>query len=360
MACPLISWTTDISVLPPASLRLQIDTDALAGNWRALNALSGQAAAGAAVKADAYGLGSERVCETLLVAGCRDFFVAHWSEVPAVLRHVPAEAIAVLHGPNNAEEVRFARETGVRPVLNSLHQIGLWRQGGGGACHVMADTGMNRLGLEPTDLSSELLSGLQIDMCMSHLASADEDTRQNDDQLAAFAQLRSVIAARRYSLANSAGIALGSAFHADVTRPGIALYGGIARAELAGHIKQVARPEAAVLQIRTLQAGDKVGYNALFEADREMRVGTLAIGYADGFLRCWTGRGCFHWKGRRAPAVGRISMDLTIVDLSELPDCREGDWLTADYDLPSSARSTGLSQYELLTLLGRRFARHGT
>ena len=346
-------------MLPPAALRLQIDTEALSGNWRALNALSGQAVAGAAVKADAYGLGSERVAATLLAAGCKDFFVAHWSEVPAVLRHVPPEAIAVLHGPNSAEDVRFALETGVRPVLNSLHQIGLWRQGGGGLCHVMVDSGMNRLGLEKTDLSSELLSDLQIDICMSHLASADEDTRQNEEQLAAFAQLRSAIAARRYSLANSAGIALGSAFHADLTRPGIALYGGIARSELAGHVKQVARPEAAVLQVRTLQAGDKVGYNALFQADRQMRVGTLAIGYADGFLRCWTGHGCFRWQGRSAPTLGRISMDLTIVDLSDLPDCREGDWLTAEYDLPSSARSTGLSQYELLTLLGRRFARPG-
>lgn len=347
-------------MLPPAALRLQIDTEALAGNWRALNALSGLAVAGAAVKADAYGLGSERVAATLLAAGCKDFFVAHWSEVPAVLRQVPPEAIAVLHGPNSAEDVRFALETGVRPVLNSLRQIGLWRQGGGGLCHVMVDSGMNRLGLETTDLSSELLSDMQIDICMSHLASADEDTRQNEEQLAAFAQLRSAIAARRYSLANSAGIALGSAFHADLTRPGIALYGGIARSELAGRVKQVARPEAAVLQVRTLQAGDKVGYNALFQADRQMRVGTLAIGYADGFLRCWTGHGCFHWQGRRAPTLGRISMDLTIVDLSELPDCREGDWLSAEYDLPSSARSTGLSQYELLTLLGRRFARPGT
>lgn len=309
------------------------------------------------MKADAYGLGAERATRILQAAGCQDFFVAHWCEVPALLTHVPPHAIAVLHGPVTAEDVAFARQTGVRPVLNSLHQVGLWLEGGGGTCHVMADTGINRLGLERQDLGSDLLSSLDIDLCLSHLASADEDTPQNEEQLEAFSQLRRSVNARRYSLANSAGIALGGAYHADLTRPGIALYGGIIRDELAGRIRQVARPEAAVLQVRTLQPGDRVGYNGLFTADRTMRVGVLAIGYADGFLRCWTGKGRFRFGDRSVPTLGRISMDLTIVDLTEVPDCREGDWVSAQYDLPASAAATGLSQYELLTLLGRRFSR---
>lgn len=293
----------------------------------------------------------------LSAAGCRDFFVAHWSEVPEILELVPPEQIAVLHGPASAAEADFARATGVRPVLNSLHQVRVWQESGGGACHLMVDTGMNRLGLSLADLSDPALASLDVDICMSHLASADEDVAQNEDQRRRFEAVRAQVPARRYSLANSAGIALGEAYHADLTRPGIALYGGVARSELAGKIAQVVRPEAAVLQVRELQPGDKVGYNALFTASSSIRAGVLAIGYADGYLRCWSGIGGFHWQGRRARVLGRVSMDLTIVDLSDMPDCKEGDWLTADYDLPTAAAQSGLSQYELLTLMGKRFSR---
>ncbi|WP_292628829.1 alanine racemase [Novosphingobium sp. 28-62-57] len=348
--------TTEIKA-PPATLRLSLDSAALAANWRALDALSGTAAAGAAVKANAYGLGAARVVPLLAAAGCRDFFVAHWSEVPALLPHVPAERIAVLHGPVNRDEADFARSTGTRPVLNSLSQIQLWAQSGGGPCHLMVDTGMNRLGLELCHLADPAIAALDIDICMSHLASADEDVAQNEAQRLRFADVRAAIAARRYSFANSAGIALGAAFHADLTRPGIALYGGIVRPELAGVIQPVARPEAMVLQVRQLQPSDKVGYNALFTATAPMRVGVLSLGYADGYLRCWTGKGRFSWQGRSIPTLGRVSMDLTIVDLSDCPDCAEGDWLAADYDLPLAAQQTGLSQYELLTLMGQRFSR---
>ncbi len=353
--------TTDIiappTTPPPATLRLSLDAAALAANWRALDALSGMAAAGAAVKANAYGLGAARVVPLLVAAGCRDFFVAHWSEVPALLPHVPADRIAVLHGPVNHDEADFARSTGARPVLNSLSQVRLWTESGGGPCHLMVDTGMNRLGLELSQLANPAISALDIDICMSHLASADEDVPQNEAQRLRFADVRGAISARRYSLANSAGIALGAAWHADLTRPGIALYGGIARPELAEHILPVANPEAVVLQIRQLQPGDKVGYNALFTAPAPMRAGVLSLGYADGYLRCWTGKGHFSWQGHSIPVLGRVSMDLTIVDLTDCPDCAEGDWLAADYDLPLAAQQSGLSQYELLTLMGQRFSR---
>jgi len=221
----------------------------------------------------------------------------------------------------------------------------------------MVDTGMNRLGVPPDCLGDPAIGALQIDLCMSHLASADEDVPQNESQLRLFDAVRRSIPARRYSLANSAGIALGEAYHADLTRPGLALYGGIARSELVPHIRPVVRPEAALLQTRTLQAGDRVGYNALFTADRAMRIGIISLGYADGYLRCWSGIGMFHWQGRKAQVLGRVSMDLTIVDLAEMPDCHEGEWLTADYRLPDAAAQSGLSQYELLTLMGKRFSR---
>src|SRR5688572_24573293 len=135
--------------LPPPTLRLRLDGEALAANWRTLDQLSGQASAGAAVKADGYGLGVDNVLPVLREAGAADFFVAHWSEVPAVLRHVEPARVAVLHGPLRSEDAAFARATGVRPVINSLHQARLWSDAGGGPCDLMVDTGINRLGLPP-------------------------------------------------------------------------------------------------------------------------------------------------------------------------------------------------------------------
>lgn len=334
-----------------------MDEEALAANWRILDAMSGTASAGAAVKANAYGVGAARAVRVLAQAGCRDFFVAHWAEAMDLLPHVPAENIAVLNGPLTAHDVAFARQTGVIPVLNSLWQVRLWQTGGGGPCHLMVDTGMNRLGIAMNDLGDAAIAALEIDICLSHLASADEDVPQNERQRLQFADVRRKVAARRYSLANSAGVALGTGYHADLTRPGLALYGGIPRRELAGRIAPVAFPEAAVVQVRTLAAGDLVGYNATYCADRKMRAGILAIGYADGYLRCWSGKGQFEWHGREVSVLGRVSMDLTIVDLSDVPDCREGDWLGAVYDLPLAAQTSGLSQYELLTLMGQRFLR---
>src|SRR5690606_12843639 len=172
-----------------------------------------------------------------------------------------------------------------------------------------------------------------------------------------FEQLAREIPARRRSLANSAGIALGQAFAFDLTRPGLALYGGIPRPEFAGEIRQVAHPQAAVLQLRDLSPGDSVGYNATFTADRRMRTATVSLGYADGFLRCWSGRGALRHGGAVLPLLGRVSMDMVVVDCTAVPELREGDWLDLPYHLPDSAARCDLSQYELLTLLGRRFRR---
>lgn len=343
--------------LPPATLRLSIDREALAANWRALDRLSGQAAAGAAVKADAYGLGVAVAAPVLRDAGCRDFFVAHWQEVPPLLEHVPASSVAVLHGPVTAADATFAKASGVRPVINSLHQARLWLEAGGGVCDVMVDTGINRIGLGLADLADPVLGQLQIDVLHSHLASADEDSALNAAQQNRWNAARGMVQHNRASLANSAGIALGAAYHGDLTRPGLALYGGVPCAALASEIRQVAAPEAALVQVRQIAAGESVGYNATFVAQQAMRIGVVSLGYADGYLRAWSGKGMLRSMGRAVPVLGRVSMDMTVVDLTAAPDLREGDWLTADYSLPEAAAATGLSQYELLTVLGLRFAR---
>lgn len=342
---------------PPPTLRLTVDREALADNWRTLDQMSGRARAGAAVKADGYGLGAKLVAETLWEAGCRDFFVAHWSEVADLLGVVPAESIAVLHGPINAAEAAYGLAVGARPIINSLHQARLWNAAGGGACHLMIDTGMNRLGLPLAELGAPEIGKLDIHVLMSHLYSADEDSESNLRQRLAFDKARTQIAHREASLANSAAIALGEGYHYDLTRPGLSLYGGIPRRELAGEIRQVVRIEAAIMQTRELEAGETVGYNATFTAPHAMRIGTVALGYADGYLRSWSGKGAMQGGDARLPVLGRVSMDMTAIDLTGAAQLAEGDWVRAEYDLPAAARVSGLSQYELLTALGSRFRR---
>ena len=340
---------------PPRTLRLRFDREALAANWRALDRLSGAAAAGAAVKAGGYGLGVDRVVPTLRDAGCTTFFVAHWSEVEPVLRHVPPQQVAVLHGPLCAQDAAFARATGVRPVINSLHQARVWLAGGGGACDLMLDTGINRLGLPPGEIGDAMVSRLEVETLMSHLASADEDSAQNEAQRGLFDELAGHVPHKRRSLSNSAGIGLGADYAYDLTRPGLSLYGGVPRPELAAHIRQVADPQAAVIQLRDLSPGDSVGYGATWTAERPTRAATVSLGYADGFLRCWAGKGELLWGEAALPLLGRVSMDMVVVDCTGAPELREGDWLDIPFELPAAAQRCGLSQYELLTTLGDRF-----
>jgi alanine racemase len=341
-------------IAPPSPLRLTVDTAALAANWRALDALSGAARAGAAVKADCYGLGVETCVPVLRDAGCETFFVAHWSEVAAVAHHAPAAQIAVLHGPVTDADCAYARAVGAVPVINSLEQAARWTASGGGACHLMIDTGINRLGIAPHEAGDPAIAALDIDIVMSHLASADEDSGMNARQLAAFRDVAARIPHRRASLANSAGIALGADYAFALTRPGLALYGGVPRSELAGAIRPVARVEAAILQCRNVAAGESVGYNATFTASAAMRIGTVSIGYADGFLR-QRGPGNALWHGdARLPILGKVSMDMVVVDLAAAPGLAAGDWLEVPWDINDAAQQNTLSAYELLTLVGAR------
>ncbi len=332
---------------PP--LRLRLDGDALAANWRWLAKRSGPAACGAAVKADGYGLGARAVVDRLARAGCRDFFVATYAEAAELGELPQGVSLSVLHGPR-AEDMAAAVASRARPVINSLEQAVRWRQTGR-SCDAMVDTGINRLGLRADRLDA--LDGLVIETLMSHLACADEDSAMNARQRDAFRSLATP--ARRRSLANSAGICLGGDYAFDLTRPGLALYGGVPRAEAAGHIAQVAWPEAQIVQRRRVPAGESIGYGATWTAVADTEVAILNIGYADGYLRAFAGAG--RAGGGRLPLLGRVSMDLVAVGVSAEPDLCEGDWVGLDYALPAAAIASGLSQYELLTGLGGRFAR---
>jgi len=337
------------------ALRLRLDSAALVANWRRLQRCAG-VAAGAAVKADGYGLGAREVVARLGAAGCRDFFVSTWAEAEALGPIPDGARLSVLHGVG-AADVATALSSAARPVLNTPAQVARWKESAPQrACDVMVDTGMNRLGLRAEEI--DILDGLQIETLMSHLACADEDHAMNAVQRDRFAAVAATVPAKRYSLANSAGICLGGDYAFDLVRPGLALYGGIPRDEAAGHIAQVVFPEAEVIQRRTVRTGETIGYGASWAAWRDTEAAIVNIGYADGYLRCFAATGsALSAEGASLPLIGRVSMDLIALDVSAAPGLSEGDWVNLDYDLPTASAATGLSQYELLTGLSERFER---
>jgi alanine racemase len=335
-------------------LRLTINLSAIQANWRWLQERAG-VPAGAAVKADGYGLGAREVTGALLEAGCRTFFVSTWAEADALGPLPDGAELLVLHGvgPNDIEAALAAA---ARPMLNSIEQVRRWKEiSPGGACDVMVDTGMNRLGLRPTEIDA--LDGLAIDTLHSHLACADDDHPLNAMQLERFRAVTSVVSAKRYSLANSAGICLGRDYSFDLVRPGLSLYGGVPREEAEGNIRQVARIEAEIIQRRTIPAGETCGYGATFTAKEDTETAILNIGYADGYLRGFSSHGSAFAGEYALPVLGRVSMDLVAVGCDAAPDLKDGDRVELDYDLPTASKQSGLSQYELLTTLGSRFER---
>ncbi|GAA4716107.1 alanine racemase [Sphingomonas lutea] len=336
------------------NLRLTVDRSALTANYRWLAERAG-VPAGAAIKANGYGLGAREAAQTLYKAGCRDFFVSTWAEAEALGPFPIGSSLVVLHGVG-PKDMKAALASTARPVLNTAEQVARWKDSARDRpCDVMVDTGMNRLGLRPDELAS--LDGLTIETLHSHLACGDEDHAMNRAQLDRFRGIAAEVPAKRYSLANSAGICLGRDFSFDLVRPGLALYGGVPREEAEGNIRSVIRVDAEIVQRRTIRAGESCGYGATFVAPADTEAAIVNIGYADGYLRGFSSRGSAFAKEFALPVIGRVSMDLIAVDCDAVPSLKEGDWLEIDYDLPSASRQSGLSQYELLTALGARFER---
>ena len=335
-------------------LRLTVDRTAIQANWRWLADRAG-VRAGAAIKANGYGLGARETAEALIEAGCRDFFVSTWAEAEALGSLAQSASLVVLHGVG-PDDIESAQRLPARPCLNSIGQVGRWKQiAPDRPCDVMIDTGINRLGLRPTEIAA--LEGLVIDTLHSHLACGDEDSALNDMQLERFRAIAAALPARRYSFANSAGICLGRDYSFDLVRPGLSLYGGVAREEAEGHIRQVARIEAQIVQRRTVPQGESCGYGATFVAREDTEAAILNIGYADGYVRGFSSHGSAFSGEYALPVLGRVSMDLIAVGVDAAPGLKEGDWVEIDYDLPSASKQSGLSQYELLTTLGSRFER---
>lgn len=339
---------------PPPQARLLLDAAALIANWQDFAGAVGGAACGAAIKADGYGLGARDVLLRLVAVGCRHFFVAHWQEVPALLPLPDGVTISVLHGVSPAE-MPAAMALPARPVLVTPAQVALWRQTGR-PCEAMVDSGMNRLGLAPAE-TADVLADMAVAVLHSHLACADNPAHPlNEAQRACFAEVTARVPAGAYALANSAGISLGSAYHLDLVRPGIGLFGGGLMPD--GRVSRpVARIAARIIQLRDVPAGGTVGYAAAFTATRQTRIATVALGYADGYARGLSGAGWAEVAGVRCPAAGRISMDLAAFDVTDAPPLAEGDWLDIPFDPETMASLAGRTSYELLVALGQRFER---
>lgn len=333
---------------------LQIDIAAIVANHAALAALAPGARAAAVVKADAYGLGADRVAPALYAAGVRDFFVALAHEGRAIRPLLPRDArINVLSGHMEGADL-----TGLTPVLNSPAQFFRDRSmRPGQPFAIQLDTGMNRLGMEAVEwgaIRDEALAAGPA-FIMSHLACADEpDHPANAAQLSTFRAMTDGCNVPR-SLAATGGILLGPDYHFDMVRPGVGLYGGLPFAQARGVVTLSLR----VIQTRDVRRGEMVGYGASWHAPRDCRIATVDAGYADGILRSLSGKGAQLFAGDAAcPVVGRVSMDLITVDVTDLDAVPDRlDLICAHQPIDRLADIAGTIGYEVLTSLGLRYQR---
>jgi alanine racemase len=355
-----------------ASAILEIDLAGIVANWRLLAGMVEPASCAAVVKADAYGLGAHKVSAALAAAGCRVFFVATIDEGIALRSVLPDPfEIAILNGvlPRSAPELVEHR---LVPVLNDPVQIADWRAIASrcGALPAMLhlDTGMARLGLtmrEFDGLADELFENGVINWrgVMSHLACSDEPRHpQNEAQRTRFVSARKRLSQIPASLAASSGIFLGREFHFDFVRPGAALYGVNPQPSRPNPMRQIVSLKGRILQIREVDRGESVGYGATHVMDAPGRLATVAVGYADGWLRSLSHRGSGRLGGKRIPLLGRVSMDLAVFDLSGVDPglVRPGDFielLDEGYGVDRAAADAGTIGYEILTALGRRYHR---
>jgi alanine racemase len=331
----------------------RVDLAAVADNWRWFRKLAPSAAVGAVVKADSYGLGAERCARALAEAGARAFFTATSAEALAVRQALgEGPQIFVLNGPLEADVAAFAQAR-LTPILNSLAQIKLWDGRGPAGLHI--DTGMNRLGLGPEELphAAGALKDTGLALVMSHLACASEPAHpMNALQRSRFIDAASLFPKALKSLAATAGAQIGPDYHFDLIRPGVGLYGsgGLDRGNPA--LCPAITVEAPILQVRTAEPGESFGYGATATAPKRMRTATVAMGYADGYLRSLGGRGYGVFAGAKLPILGRISMDLIIIDVTGCDGALPGamvEFLGPNAPLDDIAALAGTAPYELLT-----------
>lgn len=368
------SASADVPATLGACGLLTIDLGALRDNYLALNRRAAPARAAAVVKADAYGLGAEKAVPVLVEAGCRDFFVAHFSEALKLRPLIGNNGhIFVLNGLLPGDEGPCA-DAGIIPVLNSVEQVARWQdearsRGKTLSAALQFDTGMTRVGISLEDAQALLsnpagLQGIYLEIIMSHLANADEpENPANQEQLEVMKAASALFPDVPVCFANSGGLFLSDAFHGSLCRPGIALYGGIPQNGMRENPgKPVVSLSVAVMQTRSIPAGRAIGYGGTKVSDKPMRLAVISAGYADGLPRTLSNRGAAYFNGVRLPIVGRVSMDSIILDVSALPEgtLHLGDLVELigkDQTLEMIAEDAGTISYEILTSLGKRYRR---
>lgn len=360
MTNPVIPHPHDTAIL-------QINTDALADNIHLLQDKAAPARVAGVVKADGYGLGLAQVARAHLRCGTDFFFVATPDE-GAALRELCGKSvkIAVLGGlPPGAADFYIAHD--LMPVLNTPGQVEQWRTDRCHGCPAVLhiDTGMRRLGFDTQETQAliddpDRLRGVNIAVLMSHFACADEPGHTlTREQYARFCEVAALFPGALKSLSNSAGLFADPGYHFDLVRPGMAVY-GLNPVSGDNPMRPVVQLSVRVLQLRKALKGESVGYGATWTAPTDRRIATVALGYADGFLRSLSGKGTLFHRGRALPIVGRVSMDLVTLDVSAAPDLKEGDWvdvLGPDQDADRLAADAGTIGYEILTGLGARYRR---
>ncbi len=351
---------------------LTVDLDAVAGNWRLLRDRLGGAECGAVVKADGYGLGMAPVARALAAAGCRSFFVAHAEEGIALRAVLPHAAVYVMHGvaPGEAGELAAHR---LVPVVNTRDELAALRafaatSGQPVPTAVHLDTGMSRLGLEAEDVAlladdPGAFAGIALRMVLSHLVAAEEAGDSSADrQLERFGALRARLPRAPASIANSSAIFRGPQFALDLARPGAAIYGLAPLESVPNPMAQVIELKGRILQVRSIDSPRTVGYGATHRVAARSRVATVAVGYADGYLRSLSNRGSAFLAGVRVPVVGRVSMDLITLDVTCVPEAladagAQVELIGPNHPPDALAREAGTIGYEILTSLGRRYRR---
>lgn len=371
-ASPTRLGSRSVSDPSRSAATLTIDLAAVAANYRYLAERVAPAECAAVVKADAYGLGANKTAAVLAAAGARTLFVAHLDEGLALRRRLPGVRIGVFNGlaPGGGEDYAAS---GLLPVLNHPGEIAEWaalcrRREAALPAFLHIDTGMNRLGLGPAELDRlardpSAFETIDVQAILSHLACADEGGNpMTAAQSAAFRHALARLPKRPASLANSAGIFRGRAYHLDMVRPGIALYGGNPTPEAGNPMRQTVRLSSHVIQLRHVDSPGTVGYGATYKLRSDAKIATIPVGYADGYLRSLGNRGKVWIAGAPARIVGRVSMDLITVDVSHLADDAAApgtpvDLIGPQLPVDEVARDAGTISYEILTALGPRYAR---
>lgn len=361
-----------------ASAVLEINLDALAANYNLIKSkTSDDCVTAGVVKANGYGLGADIVSDVFYAQGCRDFYVATLDEALSLRKSLASDAHIYVFGGLYHDQEGLYTENSITPVLNSLDDIKRWQKHAENInkeldALIHIDTAMSRLGLDRKDVTAfcdtptEHTKGLNIQYVISHFASADDSSSAlTEQQYERFSAITSKMGTFKRSLANSSGTFRDNAYHFDMVRPGMALYGLNPMPEASNPMFDVVSLKARILQTREAEPGDTVGYNATYNIEKPTKIATVALGYADGILRNLSNQGHFYWKGTPCPVLGRISMDLITVDISNIEDrsLHAGAFIEVlgpHQSADALAKDMQTIGYEVLTSLGARYARKYT